>query len=140
MQGLKRKIVFVTLYEAIAVACITAAMVRVSGQGALHASALALVSSAIAMTWNFIYNTLFEAWEARQRVRGRSLARRIAHALGYESVLLLIGIPLFAWWLEVSLLQACMLNAGFIVFFLIYSFCYNWAFDLAFGLPKSALQ
>lgn len=31
MQGLKRKIVFVTLYEAIAVACITAAMVWVSG-------------------------------------------------------------------------------------------------------------
>ena len=138
MQGLKRKIVFVALYEAIAIACITLGLTWLSGQDAGHSSVLAVASSAIAITWNFLYNLLFEAWEARQRTRGRGLARRIAHALGYEGVLVLIGIPLFAWWLDVSLFEALMLNLGFIAFFLVYSFCYNWAFDMVFGLPKSA--
>lgn len=138
MQGLKRKLVFVTLYEGIAVACITGALTLVSGQDAAHSGALAVACSAIAMAWNFLYNAAFEAWEARQRVRGRSLARRIAHAVGFEGGMLLTGIPLFAWWLGVSLLEALMLNLGFIVFFLVYSFCYNWAFDLVFGLPASA--
>ena len=52
--------------------------------------------------------------------------------------MMLIGIPLYAWWLEVSLAQAFMLNIGMIVFFLVYSFSYNWVFDLVFGLPASA--
>jgi uncharacterized membrane protein len=49
-----------------------------------------------------------------------------------------IGIPLYAWWLDVSLIKAFMLNIGFVVFFLFYSFSYNWAFDTVFGLPTSA--
>lgn len=138
MQGIKRKVVYVGLYEAIAIASITAAMTWLSGQGAGHAGILAVASSVIAITWNLVYNTLFEAWEARQATRGRSLGRRIAHAVGFQGVMMLIGIPLYAWWLEVTLAQAFMLNIGMIVFFLVYSFCYNWAFDLVFGLPASA--
>ena len=138
MQGIKRKIVYVALYEAIAIASITAAMTWISGQDAGHAGVLAVASSIIAITWNLIYNTLFEAWEARQPTRGRSLGRRIAHAVGFQGVMMLIGIPLYAWWLAVSLAQAFMLNIGMIVFFLVYSFCYNWVFDLVFGLPASA--
>lgn len=138
MQGIKRKIVYVALYEAIAIASITAAMSWISVQGAAHAGALAVASSIIAITWNLIYNTLFEAWEARQATRGRSLRRRIAHAVGFQGVMMLIGIPLYAWWLEVALVQAFMLNIGMILFFLVYSFSYNWAFDLVFGLPASA--
>jgi uncharacterized membrane protein len=137
MQGIKRKIVFVALYEGIAIACMTVGFAAATGQSTAHASVAAVASSVIAITWNFLYNLLFEAWEARQAKRGRSLARRIAHAIGYEGMLLLVAIPLFAWWLDISLAQAFALNAGAAAFF-VYSFAYNWAFDLVFGLPASA--
>lgn len=47
-------------------------------------------------------------------------------------------IPLFAWWLDISLWQAVVLDAGFLLFFLIYTFIFNWGFDHVFGLPLSA--
>lgn len=138
MQGLARKIVFVTLYELIAIACITAGLALLAGQPPSHAGVAAVMSSLIAISWNFLYNLVFEAWEKRQATRGRNIRRRVVHALGYEGVLLLVGIPLYAWWLEVSLASAFVLNIGFVVFFLFYSFLYTWAFDIVFGLPSSA--
>lgn len=138
MQGIKRKIVYVSLFEVIAIAATTIGFSYFSGQSAGHSSLLAVASSAIAVAWNLTYNTLFERWEARQTVRGRSLRRRAAHALGFEGGLTIVLVPLFAWWLEVSLWQALILDIGLIAFFLIYAFLFNLAFDRAFGLPASA--
>ena len=47
---------------------------------------LIATTSVIAVVWNLLFNTLFEAWESRQARRGRSLARRIAHAVGFEGL------------------------------------------------------
>ena len=41
--------------------------------------------------WNFLFNQVFEAWETRQTVRGRSLRRRIVHAIGFEGGAASIG-------------------------------------------------
>lgn len=38
----------------------------------------------IAVLWNIGFNWAFERWESRQAVRGRSVKRRIAHAIGFE--------------------------------------------------------
>lgn len=138
MQGIKRKIVFVTLYELIAIICITAGLNVLGGLAPVRSGIAAMMSSAIAIGWNFIYNMVFEAWESRQLTSGRNIRRRVVHVFGYEGILLLIGIPLYAWWLDVSLLEAFMLNIGFVVFFLLYSFSYSWAFDIVFGLPTAA--
>jgi uncharacterized membrane protein len=138
MQGLKRKFVYVTLYEAIAIAVCSVAFALWSGQGLWRASALSAAASAVAVAWNLVFNTAFEAWEARQPVRGRSLARRAAHALGFEGGLVLFLVPLIAWWLQVGLWQALMMDLALVVFFLVYTFAFNWAFDHTFGLPASA--
>nr|WP_227494442.1 PACE efflux transporter [Ramlibacter pallidus] len=98
----------------------------------------AAASSAIAMAWNYVYNSLFEQWEARQVRKGRSLLRRVVHAVGFEAGLVVMLVPLFAWVLGVSLLAALLLNAAMIVFFLVYAFLFNLAFDRVFGLPLSA--
>ena len=109
-----------------------------SGAGAGKSTALAAATSVIAVIWNLLFNTLFEAWESRQARRGRSLARRIAHALGFEGGLAAILVPLFAWWLDVSLWEALLFDAALLVFFLVYTFVFNWCFDRSFGLPASA--
>ena len=138
MQGLQRKIVYVVSFELIAIALASTLLRLLSESPVATAGITAAASSAIAMAWNYVYNLLFEAWEARQARKGRSLLRRAVHAIGFEAGLVTMLVPLFAWVLGVSLLAALALNAVMIVFFLVYGFLFNLAFDRVFGLPLSA--
>ena len=139
LQGPWRRVLYVTLYELIAIAVATAGLAQLSGQGAGHSSVVAVAASAIAVLWNVVFNWAFERWESRQAVRGRSVKRRIAHAIGFEGGLVFTLVPLFAWWFNVSLWQAFVMDLALIVFFLCYTFFFNWAFDRIFGLPASAM-
>ena len=138
LQGPWRRVLYVTLYELIAIAVATAGLAQLSGQGAGHSSVVAVAASAIAVLWNVVFNWAFERWESRQTVRGRSVARRVAHAIGFEGGLVFTLVPLFAWWFKVSLWDAFVMDLALIVFFLCYTFIFNWAFDRVFGLPASA--
>ena len=138
LQGPWRRVLYVTLYELIAIAVATAGLAQLSGQGAGHSSVVAVAASAIAVLWNVLFNWAFERWESRQTVRGRSVARRVAHAIGFEGGLVFTLVPLFAWWFKVSLWEAFVMDLALIVFFLCYTFVFNWAFDRVFGLPASA--
>lgn len=138
MQGIKRKVVYVGVYEAIAIAVCSLGFAALSGRDLGHASALSVAASAIAVLWNFMFTLMFEAWEARQPVRGRGLARRVAHAVIFEAGLIVLLVPLIAWWLDVSLLHALLMDLGLAAFFLCYTFVFNWCFDRVFGLPASA--
>jgi hypothetical protein len=84
LQGVRRRVVYVSIYELIAIAVVTVGLSRYTGQDMGHSGVMAVVSSAVAVVWNILFNTLFERWEARQAVRGRSLRRRVAHAIGFE--------------------------------------------------------
>lgn len=138
LQGPKRRVLYVALYELIAIAVATLGLALLTGQSAAHASVASIAASAIAVVWNLVFNWAFERWESRQAVRGRSVARRVAHAIGFEGGLVFTLVPLFAWWFGVSLWQAFVMDLGLIVFFLCYTFAFNWGFDRVFGLPASA--
>lgn len=138
LQGIKRRVIYVSLYELIAIAAATAGLALLSGQGAGHSSVVAAAASVIAVIWNIVFNWAFERWESRQPVRGRSVARRVAHAIGFEGGLVFTLVPLFAWWFGITLWHAFVMDLGLIVFFLCYTFVFNWVFDHLFGLPASA--
>lgn len=140
MQGIKRKIVYVTLFEGIAIVCATLGLAGLSGNELGHSSVLAVATSVVAVVWNFAYTALFEAWEKRQPARGRGLSRRIAHTIGFEGGLIALLVPLIAWWFRISLMQALLLDLGLVIFFLGYTFTFTWAFDRVFGLPDSAAR
>jgi len=137
LQGPWRRLVFVFLYELIAILASSLLFMAI-GQGAGASGVMAVVASTLAIAWNVTFNHLFEKWEARQSVKGRSVARRVTHALGFEGGLALALIPLMAWWFDVSLWQATLMEAGLLLFFLVYTYVFNWAFDRIFGLPASA--
>ena len=139
MQGARRKIVYVTFYELFAIAISSTGLSVGSGASLERAGVIAVASAVIAIVWNLVYNTLFERWESRQSVRGRGLARRVAHAIGFELGFLVLLVPLFAWWFDIGLQHALVLEIGLAMFFLLYTFVSNWAFDRVFGLPASAL-
>ena len=138
MQGGLRRVVYVTLYEGIAILVAGAGLAAMSGQGLGHSGALAVMTSVVAVVWNVVFNHIFEWWESRQTVRGRSLKRRIAHAIGFEGGLALLLVPLIAWWLDIGLWDALAMDLALLLFFLVYTFAFNWAFDKVFGLPRSA--
>lgn len=140
LQGVKRRVLYVSLYELIAIAAATWGLSVLTGQGAGHSGVIAAAASGVAVVWNLVFNWAFERWEARQPVRGRSVGRRVAHAIGFEGGLVFTLVPLFAWWFEVSLWDAFVMDLALIVFFLGYTFVFNWVFDRVFGLPASAME
>ncbi len=138
MQGIRRKAVYVTLYELFAIVISSTGLSAGAGASLERAGAIAVASAVIAVVWNLVYNTAFERWEARQTVRGRSFKRRAAHAVGFELGLSICLVPLFIWWLQIGLGQALLLDIALSLFFLVYTFAFNLAFDKVFGLPLSA--
>ncbi|WP_312379224.1 chlorhexidine efflux transporter, partial [Pseudomonas oryzihabitans] len=52
---------------------------------------------------------------------------------GFEGGLILVLVPLAAWWLSISLWQALLLDLGLILFFLPYTLAFNWLYDLGYA-------
>ncbi|KVO45199.1 PACE efflux transporter [Burkholderia ubonensis] len=140
MQGLPRKITQAILYEAIAIACISPAIAALFGEGLVYSGALSAAMSAIALLWNMVYNTLFERWEATRVQRTRTLGRRIIHACGFEGGLIFILVPVVAWWLKISWLDAFLVDLGLFAFFFCYAFVFQWAFDRVFDVPVATKE
>lgn len=123
-----RRIVYVTSYELVAVALTTLGLV-VLGFGGGGSGLVAVAASTVAVVWNYAWTTLFERWERRQVAQTRTLLRRIAHAVGFEGGLVVLLLPIVAWTLKVSLVQAFGLEIGLLAFFLVYTFAFAWLFD-----------
>jgi uncharacterized membrane protein len=138
MSPTTRRILQAVLYEVIAIAVVGPALSLAFDKPHASTFGLALVLSTIALTWNYAFNWMFERWESRQTVRGRSFARRLAHGAGFEGGLVIILLPVMSLWLEISPAAAFLANLGLLVFFFVYAIAFTWAFDRMFGLPTSA--
>lgn len=138
MQGFRRKLLYVSLYEGLAIISTSLILRFLITDNLKQSTLLALVTSAVAISWNFIYNYAFESLETICGIKGRPLWWRGLHALGFEGGLVLVFVPLFAWSFQVSLWQALSLQIGLVIFFLLYSFVFTWVFDQVWGLPASA--
>ena len=57
------------------------------------------------------------------------------YRIGFEGGLAFILVPVVAWWMGIGLVEALVLDLGLLVFFLVYTFVFNLAFDRIFGLP-----
>lgn len=138
MSPVLRRIIYALSYEAIGVVLVALGLTLFSGHAVTDTGAFAVASSLIAVAWNYVFNTLFEAWESRQPVRGRSFLRRAVHAVGFELGLTVLLVPLLAWWLDMGLLEALLYDLTLVLFFVVYTFLFNLGFDAVFGLPASA--
>ncbi len=138
MQGIKRRIVYVSSYEIIGMIISSVGLAILAGDSVEHTGPLSVMITTIAVTWNFIYNILYEKWEAKQSSHIRTVKRRVGHAIGFQLTLVLFLIPLISWWMDISLIAAFWLDVAFINIIPIYTFIFNWSFDKLFGLPISA--
>ena len=101
-------------------------------------SAVLLVASAtVAMLWNYVYNLGFDRVMLRLTGGTAKTTRiRMAHAVLFEIGLLATMLPLVAWYLQVSLWQALIMDIALAVFYMAYAFVFNWAYDRIFPLPE----
>ena len=93
-----------------------------------HMGLLTLMISLIAMVWNMVFNSIFD--DAQRRLGfTRNLAARAVHSVLFEIGLILAVVPLAAWWLDIGLWEAFVLDIGIVLFFLPYTFAFNWTYD-----------
>jgi uncharacterized membrane protein len=113
----------------------------VTGVALSHMGPLALFFSVLATVWNYVYNLGFDRLlQQRQGHTHKTLWQRVGHAIGFEGGLLIVALPAMAWWLEISLLEALVLDLGFVVFYLVYAFVYNLLYDKIFPIPTQVTQ
>lgn len=140
MKPITRRVVQAILYEIGAIALTSPIIGFAFNTSASSALGLAAVMSTIALAWNYVFNAIFERWESRQIVKGRSIWRRLAHGIGFEGGLVMMLVPLMAFWLSISFINAFIAELGLLLMFFVYAVLFTWAFDKVFGLPESALQ
>lgn len=137
MSPLRRKVLYAVSFELLGTLVATLGLMAMSDTSAAMSFGASVIGATIALCWSYIFNTAFEAWEARQTTKGRSPLRRAAHALMFEGGMVLIFIPFMAWWLGVGMIEAAIYEAGLIALFILYTYGFTWAFDQIFGLPAS---
>lgn len=100
---------------------------------AQQAMAVAIAASLLATFWNFAYNYGVDKLMVRYLGRlQKTLPERVVHAIGFELGLLVMILPFAAWWLSITLWEALIIDIGFVVFYVIYAFFYNLAYDKIF--------
>ena len=135
-----RRVVQAVLYEFFAVLATGPVLAYLFDESLQSTLLLSVLMSTIALAWNYLFNTIFEFWERRQQVKGRSLLRRTMHGVGFGGGLVFILVPVMAWWLDITLLEAFFADLGLLIFFFVYTVAFTWLFDKIFGLPLSAMK
>ncbi|WP_201551348.1 PACE efflux transporter [Psychrobacter fjordensis] len=107
----------------------------------IHAIGLiAVAGSIIATVWNYFYNLLFD--HSMVKLRGnvhKTVPIRLLHAFLFEGGLLLLFLPMIAWYLGISLWQAFMMDIAMATFYVVYAFFYNLSYDKVFPIPENHL-
>lgn len=94
---------------------------------------LVVLGATAATAWNYLFNLGFDHllnWR-RGDVR-KTVPLRLVHAVLFEATLLVLLLPLFAWWLEISLVAALVMEISFATFYMVYAFVFTWGYDLVF--------
>lgn len=98
---------------------------------------IGIVSATLATVWNYLYNWGFD--HIHMRATGTALKSRrmrIVHAVLFEVGLLIVLLPFIAWYLDISLVEAFVMDAAFALFYMVYAYVFNLAYDRLFPLPE----
>ncbi|GGB28374.1 MULTISPECIES: PACE efflux transporter [Rhodobacterales] len=101
--------------------------------------ALVVLGATAATMWNYIFNLVFDhVLNWRRRDVRKTMPLRIVHAVLFEATLLVLLLPLFAWWLGVPLIASLVMEISFAVFYMGYAFVFTWGYDTLFPPQRTA--
>jgi uncharacterized membrane protein len=95
---------------------------------------IGVVSAILATLWNFVYNLIFDHIFKGTTLKSKTM--RITHAVLFEVGLLIVLLPFIAWYLNISLIEAFIMDAAFAIFYMVYAYVFNLAYDRIFPLAE----
>ncbi|XXD08290.1 multidrug/biocide efflux PACE transporter [Klebsiella sp. R445] len=127
-KTLTERVIHAVSFEGLATLILAPTAAWLMQRSVVEMGGLSILLATLAMIWNLIYNAVFDRlWPVSRVVR--TLRVRALHAIGFESGFIIIGVTAVALILGVSLVQAFMLEIGFMLFFLPYTMLFNWLWD-----------
>ena len=139
-RSLYERIFQVVLFEGLAVGIFSPVLSWIVDKPLGETTALTVAISVTAMLWGFAFNSFFGILISHASNKVQKW-KRVIHALGFETGLVLIAVPLSAWWLQMTLVEALLMDLGLLLVFLPYTFCFYWAYDtLRQRLVKARLR
>ncbi|MEX0533419.1 multidrug/biocide efflux PACE transporter [Raoultella terrigena] len=127
-KSLTERIIHAVSFEGLATLILAPTAAWLMQRSVVEMGGLSILLATLAMVWNLIYNAIFDRiWPVSRVVR--TLKVRALHAIGFECGFITIGVTAVALLLGVSLIQAFMLEIGFMLFFLPYTMLFNWVWD-----------
>jgi uncharacterized membrane protein len=124
-------------FEIIALIIVTPAGALLFHKPISDIGVIAIGGATIATLWNYIYNLGFDHLMRRQTGSTRKTPGiRVIHAILFELGLLIALLPFVAWYLQISLWEALIMDIAFALFYVVYAFVFNWGYDRVFPLPE----
>lgn len=128
-KSAKERFFYAFLFEVLAIGISSPLAAWVFNHSLRDMGVVSIVIAIMALLLNMAYNTLFDHLLRKYHV-SKTTRVRILHAIGFEFSLLLLSIPFVAWYLKISILDALILDLGFILFYLPYTYIFNLSYDV----------
>lgn len=125
----KRRMIHALSYEIILLVIIAILLGKIFDAPMEVTGTLGVIMAVTSVIWNMIFNTFFEKAEVKYQFK-RTVPIRILHAIGFEGGLMLATIPMIAYALKLPILEAIMLDLALTMGILVYTFCFQWCYDL----------
>lgn len=98
-------------------------------------SVIGLGSALTATVWNYCYNYLFDHTMLKLfKTTHKTVALRVVHTCLFEGGLQIVLLPAIALYLQTSLAETFSLTLSIALFYLVYAFFFNWAYDRLFPI------
>ena len=136
MRSFPDRVRHTVLFEVLGLALVIPGGAMLFNLPATHMGVIGVGSATVATLWNFVYNLGFD--HAMLRLIGhtrKSLALRVLHALLFEGGLLILLLRPLAWYLGMGLWQTFVMDLAIVVFYVVYAFLFNLAYDRVFPIP-----
>ncbi len=129
---------YALLFEAILVVAIGSALALLSERPLLYTGGLGLVLSLIALVVNLVYNYSFDRVDvAFGRIpTERSTTGRIIHALLFEALLVVVGLPVIMLWMQWNWLQALTFDIAVMAAVVVYTYVFTLTYDRVFPVVQ----
>lgn len=123
------RIIHSLIYEAIALVLTALLAVFATGKGVVEMTGLAALLSLIAMSWNYVFNIIFDKIFGSNRI-DRTALMRLVHGISYEAGMIVFTFPTIMIATGKDFLTVLALDIGIVFFFVVYAIAYNWVYDV----------
>lgn len=139
LRSLPDRLRQIAIFEIGGLLLVTPPFAWASGVPLTDSIGLLALLALIAAIWNGCYNTCFDWLEGRLTGRTadrRPLRLRVLHAVGFESGLLVMTLPILVVWTGMSWIEALLADIALAITYTVYAFVFNLGYDRVFPIEQ----